>query len=49
MRKESIDRQGLVDFNVNIFQNALQKVLETGAGSSRRGSSAHGTGGMEYR
>lgn len=32
MRKESIDKQGLVDYNVQIFQNALMKVFELGGG-----------------
>lgn len=30
MRKESIEKQGLVDYNVQIFQNALQRVFEVG-------------------
>jgi len=32
MRKESIERQGLVDYNVQIFQSALQRVFEIGGG-----------------
>jgi len=28
MRKESIEKQGLVDYNVQVFQNALEKVFE---------------------
>lgn len=32
MRKESIERQGLVDYNVQIFQQALQRVFELGGG-----------------
>lgn len=28
MRKESIEKQGLVEFNVQVFQEALAKVLE---------------------
>lgn len=32
MRKESIERQGLVDYNVQIFQTALQRVFEIGGG-----------------
>jgi Ras-related GTP-binding protein C/D len=34
MRKESIERQGLVDYNVQIFQQALQKVFEIGGGGA---------------
>ncbi|CAZ84608.1 unnamed protein product [Tuber melanosporum] len=30
MRKDSIEKQGLVDFNVQVFQNALQRVFEVG-------------------
>jgi len=30
MRKEGIEKQGLVDYNVQIFQTALQKVFELG-------------------
>lgn len=32
MRKESIERQGLVDYNVQVFQNALEKVFEMRGG-----------------
>lgn len=32
MRKESIEKKGLVDYNVQIFQNALQRVFELGGG-----------------
>ena len=32
MRKESIERQGLVDYNVQIFQRTLLKVFELGGG-----------------
>jgi Ras-related GTP-binding protein C/D len=34
MRKESIERQGLVDYNVQIFQQALQRVFEIGSGGA---------------
>lgn len=30
MRKEGIEKQGLVDFNVQVFQNALTRVFEVG-------------------
>lgn len=30
MRKEGIEKKGLVDFNVQVFQNALQRVFEVG-------------------
>jgi len=30
MRKEGIEKQGLVDFNVQVFQDALQRVFEVG-------------------
>lgn len=30
MRKESLQKQGLVDYNVGVFQSALKKVLELG-------------------
>lgn len=35
MRKESIDKQGLVDYNVQIFQNALRRVFEVGGAGIR--------------
>ncbi|KAI5801108.1 Gtr1/RagA G protein conserved region-domain-containing protein [Geopyxis carbonaria] len=35
MRKEGIEKQGLVDYNVQIFQSALQRVFEVGSGSMR--------------
>lgn len=28
MRKESIEKRGLVDYNVQVFQQALEKVFE---------------------
>jgi len=35
MRKESIEKQGLVDYNVQIFQTALQRVFELGGAGVR--------------
>lgn len=45
MRKESIERQGLVDYNVQIFQNALQKVFEIGSNTSNTNSGSGAVGG----
>lgn len=28
MRKESFDKRGLVDYNIQVFQRALEKVFE---------------------